>query len=143
MGRKRRRKNATLKKRWYKKLYDHWSIPRKQEMKLILGKNPNTVKPVTGTIDGRDWRTYFPAPPKSSGFSWLEFTQRIEAIQHEKNAQMEKEKNKLRNRKRNEQKSNNSKGKKLGSSNENNDIVMKNPYKTVNNNNNSDNDDDE
>ena len=34
-----------------------------------------------GTIDGRDWTTFFPAPNKDSGFSFLEFTRRMESIQ--------------------------------------------------------------
>ena len=50
MGRKKRRKNATFKKQWYKMLDDHWARESKMRMKQLLGQDPNTVKPGIGDI---------------------------------------------------------------------------------------------
>lgn len=47
MGRKKRRKNATFKKQWYRMLDEHWDRERKMKMKQLLGQDPNTVKPGT------------------------------------------------------------------------------------------------
>merc|ERR1712154_412881 len=68
-------------KRWNKMLQDKWSRQQKINMKRLIGQDPNDIKPVIGTIDGRDWTTFFPAPNKDSGFSFLEFTRRMESIQ--------------------------------------------------------------
>eukprot|EP01084_Bolivina_argentea_P246083 411898_1 len=92
MGRSKRRKNSTYKKQFYKKLNDHWAREQKMKMKQLTGQDPNTVTPVTGTIDGRDWKTFFPAPMQYSGFSWLEFARRVEVIQEQKNEDAKKEK---------------------------------------------------
>merc|ERR1712228_830165 len=104
----------------------------KMRMKQILGEDPNTVKPVTGTIDGRDWKTFFPQPLKSSGFSWLEFARRVEHLQDEKNEQRKKvlkrEKYALQSKNNN----NDENGKQTGDDEKTKDIVMGNPYKTVN-----------
>ena len=86
------------------------------------------LKQVTGTIDGRDWKTFFPQPLKSSGFSWLEFARRVEKLQDEKNEQrskvLKREKYALQSKDNNDEKPKQDE--------EANDIVMANPYKTVN-----------
>ena len=103
---------------------------------------PFKCNTVTGTIDGRDWRTYFPQPLKSSGFSWSEFARRVETIQEEKNKAQKKEYEKMKNAL---QSTKHPKKKTLSAKNTmDNDITMKsNPYKTINNNLNDNDDDDE
>lgn len=88
---------------------------------------------MSGTIDGRDWKTYFPQPLKHSAFSWKEFARRVEVLQQEKNQAQDKENEKFKEALRS--KYINVKN----TSNQNNntkDIVMSNnnnPYKTINN----------
>mmetsp|Transcript_27829 Transcript_27829/g.24620 ORF Transcript_27829/g.24620 Transcript_27829/m.24620 type:complete len:143 (+) Transcript_27829:71-499(+) len=132
MGRKKRRKNATFKKQWYKLLDDHWDRERKMRMKQILGQDPNTVKPVTGTIDGRDWKTYFPQPLKQSGFSWSEFARRVETLQDEKNKAQDKEHEKMKDALRSKY-IKTDKPKDIKHKKDNDVVMSNNPYKTVNN----------
>eukprot|EP01084_Bolivina_argentea_P008601 16097_1 len=135
MGRSKRRKNATFKKKWYRMLNEHWAKEQKMKIKQIVGQDPNTVKPVIGTIDGRDWKTYFPQPNKTSGFSWLEFTRRCEVLQEQKNKHEERERKQMarqvQNTNETDEKSSNSKPQ-TQTNNDTKDIVMNNPYKTVN-----------
>lgn len=87
MGRKRRRKNATYRKQFFKLQEEQWAKESRQRMRLLVGADPNAVRDVHGTVDGRDWRTFFSQPLKYSGFSWFEFARRVESLQAEKNEQ--------------------------------------------------------
>ena len=89
---------------------------------------------MTGTIDGRDWKTYFPQPLKHSGFSWKEFARRVETLQDEKNKAQEKEHEKMKDALRSKYIKNPNDNTKNIKHRKDNDIVMSNnPYKTVNN----------
>jgi len=116
MGRSRRNKNATYKKQFYRKLHEHWARERKMKLALLIGKNPN-IPEVTGSIDGVDWRSYFPKPIKTNGFNWSEFARRAEHIQTINNKKKQKFYDKLRKQKLNETNKNNN-----NNNNENNSI---------------------